>query len=153
MAKFFDGRTTKERSEQTRVQMTGKFGPNAHNWKGGGVGFFGYHMIGLSGKQRPVHRLIMEVHLGRKLSSNEIVHHIDENKLNNNIENLQLVSRSEHMRIHKRPRRQNVCKDICIGCKEYKVINYLKHNACTNCYRKLIRLGVITTQKYKARKR
>ncbi len=47
-----------------------------------------------------LHRKIMEEHLGRKLSSNEIVHHIDGNKLNNDISNLKIVSRSEHMKIH-----------------------------------------------------
>ena len=36
------------------------------------------------------HRIIMENHIGRILNPNEVVHHIDGNKLNNNIENLQL---------------------------------------------------------------
>ena len=47
-----------------------------------------------------IHRRIMEEHLGRKLSSNEIVHHIDGNKLNNDINNLEVVSRSEHIKKH-----------------------------------------------------
>lgn len=42
----------------------------------------------------------MEEKLGRKLSSSEIVHHIDGNKKNNSIENLQIVTRSEHAQIH-----------------------------------------------------
>ena len=40
-------------------------------------------------------------HLGRKLSSDEVVHHIDGDKLNNSWENLEVVSRSEHAREHK----------------------------------------------------
>ena len=46
------------------------------------------------------HRYVMEQHLGRKLLHNEIVHHIDENKSNNNISNLQIMSKSEHSKLH-----------------------------------------------------
>jgi hypothetical protein len=46
------------------------------------------------------HRYVMEKSLGRKLTKNEIVHHIDHDKLNNDISNLELTSRSEHMRHH-----------------------------------------------------
>lgn len=46
------------------------------------------------------HRLIMEQHLGRSLRKDEVVHHIDHNKLNNNILNLQLTTLSEHSRYH-----------------------------------------------------
>ena len=48
-----------------------------------------------------LHRKIMEEHLGRKLNLNEIVHHIDGNKLNNNIENLKVMTRGEHSRYHR----------------------------------------------------
>lgn len=47
------------------------------------------------------HRLIMEKHLGRYLGSDELVHHRDENKDNNDILNLEVMSRSEHMRLHR----------------------------------------------------
>jgi len=40
----------------------------------------------------------MELHLGRKLSTDEHVHHIDGNKLNNDIQNLTILSRSDHCR-------------------------------------------------------
>lgn len=48
-----------------------------------------------------VHRSVMEAHIGRKLLRNEIVHHIDGNKHNNAIENLQIVTRAEHMALHR----------------------------------------------------
>lgn len=46
------------------------------------------------------HRLVMEKHLKRLLSKEELVHHIDEDKQNNSIENLELTNRSEHRSIH-----------------------------------------------------
>jgi len=47
------------------------------------------------------HREIMEIHLGKKLSRNEVVHHTDHNKKNNVISNLEVMSRSAHSKLHK----------------------------------------------------
>ena len=45
--------------------------------------------------------LIVEKKLGRYISSNEIVHHINGIKDDDRIKNLQVMSQAEHMRLHK----------------------------------------------------
>ncbi len=51
------------------------------------------------------HRLIMEVELGRFLDTKEIIHHIDHDRGNNNIENLELTNHANHNRHHNKVRR------------------------------------------------
>lgn len=50
---------------------------------------------------RHEHRVVMEKHLGRALIKGEIVHHLDGDKHNNSIENLQLMTQSEHIALHR----------------------------------------------------
>ena len=44
----------------------------------------------------------MENHLGRLLDENEIVHHKDGNKKNNDVSNLEVMTASEHASCHAR---------------------------------------------------
>ncbi len=46
------------------------------------------------------HRHLASLKVGRWLSPEEHVHHVDENKLNNKEENLQVLSAAEHGRVH-----------------------------------------------------
>ena len=43
----------------------------------------------------------MENNLCRPLFAEEIVHHVNGDKLDNVIENLEIMSRSEHMKLHR----------------------------------------------------
>jgi len=51
---------------------------------------------------RLVHVVVMEEHLGRRLLPGEVVHHIDQNKQNNELSNLQLMSSAAHTALHRR---------------------------------------------------
>lgn len=46
------------------------------------------------------HRLVMERHLGRLLTDDEVIHHRDGDKTNNALENLQLLGNPEHVSLH-----------------------------------------------------
>lgn len=51
------------------------------------------------------HRVVAEQMLGRPLEPDEVVHHINGDKRDNRLENLQVLSRSEHSRLHHRERK------------------------------------------------
>ena len=51
-------------------------------------------------KSLPCHRFISQAFLGRKIMKDEIVHHINGNRLDNRRENLQVMKRSDHGRVH-----------------------------------------------------
>lgn len=77
----------------------------------------GYFYTNIGGKHIRLHRIIMEQHLGRKLGSREHINHIDRNKLNNKIENLEVLDYSEHMKLHGRiSHLENSLPATCYRC-------------------------------------
>ena len=74
---------------------------------------------------------LYELKLGRKLIGDESIHHIDGDQDNNNIENLELVLRSEHTKLH--AKRLVTKKFICPWCsKEFELNRTKLSNAITN---------------------
>ena len=59
-----------------------------------------YKAMRVNGVKVDVHRFLIEHRLCRNLESYEVVHHIDGNKKNNSIDNLCVMTRSEHTRLH-----------------------------------------------------
>ena len=67
-----------------------------------------YQRIRVKEKVMPLHRYIMELHLGRKLRSDEIVHHKDGYKDNNESDNLEITNCHDHMKKHVILRKQRI---------------------------------------------
>ena len=61
-----------------------------------------YHPMANADGYVYTHDLIMTAIIGRPLEADEVVHHLDGNKLNNDPKNLRLMKRSEHTRLHSR---------------------------------------------------
>lgn len=59
-----------------------------------------YRRVVKDGKFVYEHRWIMEQFIGRKLKYSEHVHHINGNPKDNRIENLEILTRSEHAKKH-----------------------------------------------------
>lgn len=76
-------------------------GKNNPAWKGGERSRNdGYVLVWTQEGERLKHRVVMEAVMGRRLEDNEIVHHIDGDKSNNNPDNLVVMTQSEHTSVH-----------------------------------------------------
>lgn len=76
-------------------------GAGSVHWKGGEKTKYA-HVRDAHGRLRKAHRVIMSAIQGRKLKATEVVHHIDENGLNNTPSNLHLFHcDSCHQHFHK----------------------------------------------------
>lgn len=103
----------------------------------------GRWMVCVNGKQQYRARYVMEQHIGRPLARDEHVHHRNGDKLDDRIENLELIGASEHARLHL-PDRQAARgarygdqwsgrSDRCAGCSTSDRPHYAL-GLCRTCY-------------------
>lgn len=90
-AKGRNGQKTGPQSKQYKMRFT----------KDGYLrSYAGKHPYANGRKEIHVHVMLMELHIGRALNSNECVHHKNGNKTDNRLENLELMAHGEHSRSH-----------------------------------------------------
>jgi hypothetical protein len=128
-------------SDVCRMTYRGSLtGERAMHFKGGRYEMGGYIWITLpAGGRIQEHRHVMQEHLGRPLQDDEQVHHINRDKRDNRLENLMILSPSEHTRLHmatgKRIHRwsRNHLRCITCGTTERK---HASRGLCSLCYRR-----------------
>lgn len=134
------------RLEQLQNTPVGKgtikryYGEDHPNWKGGHIARSGYKIVSKRGKHNLYeHRVVAEQMIGRPLEPNEVVHHIDGNRSNNDPSNLMVMERREHDRLKDKTRRHYHTNDECedaavilynLGWTKRKIENALRiHHA------------------------
>lgn len=105
---MFGKHHTEETKIKIREKRLGKYiGEKSPTWKGGrfknSSGYIliysPHHPHAINGYVRE-HRLVVEKKIGRYLENNELVHHKNKVKSDNREENLEIVNKREHNRIH-----------------------------------------------------
>lgn len=71
------------------------------------------------------HRAVMSAKIGRLLTKDDIVHHKDDVKWNNEPDNLELTTRGEHLKKHHPPAKRKTISIICAHCGKVVI---KKHN-------------------------
>jgi len=90
-------------SEKNKLKMRERFSEKnnpRYNKTRRGITLSGY--VRNLDERRLEHDVIMEKNIGRKLTTDEVVHHKNRIKTDNRIENLELTTRAEHINMHRR---------------------------------------------------
>lgn len=94
--------------DQRGLHNTVPSGANHYRWNDRPTTSHGYvlvrvprdHPLHIANGYAYEHRMVVSEQLGRWLSSDEVVHHINGDKVDNRTENLEVMRRDEHNRLH-----------------------------------------------------
>ena len=96
---------------------------------------YGYRYISTGHSTKiSLQRKLMQEHLGRKLEKYEQVHHMNGDKLDNRIENLMLLTWSEHTKLHHSMRKQEIDKLRGRIVELEKELNEIKNNTSSGSH-------------------
>ena len=91
---------TKVANEFMRKKFTEKFDTGTYNkW----LGKRGYYVISLQGKRKYEHHYIWEK-INDVIPKGHVIHHKNHNKLDNDIDNLELMTSKDHLKLHAKER-------------------------------------------------
>lgn len=131
-------------------------GPESSRWNGGVTYSDGYRLIRVPDHPNTdrhgyvrEHRLVVEKRLGRYLEPDEVVHHINRNRLDNRDDNLVLTNQVEHTRdLHPKVRGQcYICGEPQEArglCRKHYWSYFLKDHRRINGYHKRKRIRIRT---------
>ena len=105
------------------------------NLWGKSISWDGYYILNTPDGSFREHRWIMEKHLGRKLKAEELIHHVNGNKLDNRVENLEITDRKSHASQHRTGFRKTHCNKGHEYTSENTYIRPDGYRECKKCVR------------------
>ena len=113
----------------------------------------GYYRCRKAGfKDVYMHRYIWEYYNG-EIPKNCVIHHIDFDRANNDISNLQLMNKTEHRKLHEEYDKNHKKIFLCEICRElYEAINMGHNKYCPKCRKKAYSIKNVETQRIRRQK-
>ena len=78
------------------------------------------------------HRHVSSISMGRWVNDSEVIHHIDGDRENNDPDNLEVMGRIEHGRLHRTGNKDEWKESICPNCGNTFYKSYTKQKYCSN---------------------